>query len=126
CDLEHRSLTDLAADLGVSKTMISTVARQMEGVGMIERVPTSSRDHHYRIVSGGWEHVLKVQLGLVRLGVEAMDFGLSIVGHDRPEQRARLRETREFFAFTERDGDELLQRWRDYRDQAEEEDRSGP
>lgn len=115
CDPPHQSLTDLAAQLGVSKTAISTVARQLEAAGMIERVPTPSREHRYRVVRGGWSHVLRVQLAGVRLGVEAMDFGLSVVGEDRPEQRERLEESREFFAFTERDAGELLQRWQAYR-----------
>ncbi|MCK2215803.1 cytochrome P450 [Actinomadura sp. ATCC 31491] len=104
CDPPHRSLTELAADLGVSKTATSTVARRLESAGMVERVPAPGREHRYRVVHGGWEHVLRVQLAGVRLGVEALDFGLSVLPGDRAEQRARLRETRDLFAFTEYDG----------------------
>jgi MarR family len=49
CDSPHRSLTDLAAELGVSKTAASTVARQLEAGGMIERTPTPNREHRYRV-----------------------------------------------------------------------------
>ncbi|MEU8148024.1 MarR family transcriptional regulator [Nonomuraea sp. NPDC048901] len=124
CDPSHQSLTDLAAQLDVSKTAISTVARQLEGAGMIERVPTSSREHRYQIAGGGWEHVLRVQLGGVGFGLETLDFGLSIVGESRPDQRARLEESREFFAFIEHDTNEFLLRWQDYREKSGHEDRS--
>ncbi|MEV0198879.1 MarR family transcriptional regulator [Nonomuraea sp. NPDC050691] len=116
CDPAHQSLTELAARLGVSKTAVSTVARQLETSGMVERVPTASREHRYQIATGGWEHVLKVQLAGVRLAVEALDLGLAAVGGDRPGQRARLEETREFFAWTERDAEDMLRRWRDSRE----------
>ncbi|WP_214414146.1 GbsR/MarR family transcriptional regulator [Sphaerisporangium fuscum] len=115
CDPPHRSLTDLAAELGVSKTAVSTIARQLEAAGMIERAPTPNREHRYRLVSGGWTHAMRVQLAGVRLTLEALEFGLSVVGEDRPEQRARLEETREFFAFTLQDADGFLQRWQEYR-----------
>jgi DNA-binding transcriptional regulator GbsR (MarR family) len=119
CDPPHRSLTDLAAELGVSKTAVSTVARQLEVGGMIERAPTSTREHRYRVVSGGWTYAMRVQLAAIRLSLETLDFGLSVVGEDHPEQRARLEETRKFFAFTVQDADEFLQRWQEYRDKSD-------
>lgn len=125
CDPSRQSLTDLAARLGVSKTAISTVARQLEAAGMVERVPAPGREHRYQVVSGGWTHALRVQLAGVRQGVEVLDFGLSLVGDDRPEQRARLEETREFFAFTEQDADGLLQRWQEHRAGSRELERNG-
>jgi biotin operon repressor len=116
CEPPQRSLGDLAGQLGVSKTAISTVARQLEAGGMIERVPTANREHHYRLVGGGWTQVMQAQFAAVRLSLEAFDFGLSVVGEDRPEQRARLAETRDFFDFTLRDAEGFLQRWQAYRD----------
>ncbi|MEU0565458.1 hypothetical protein ABZ297_08720 [Nonomuraea sp. NPDC005983] len=124
CDPPHQSLTALAAELGVSKTAISTVARQLEAGGMIERVPTSKREHRYQVVQGGWAHVLRVQLTFMRPAIEVLDFGLSVLGGERSEQRARLEETKEFFAFTERDADEALQRWEEYRKSLRDENRS--
>jgi hypothetical protein len=56
------------------------------------------------------------QVAAMRLSLETMDFGLSVVGEDRPEQRARLAETRKFFAFTVQDADQFLQRWQEYRE----------
>ena len=115
CEPPHQSLTELVTHLGVSKTAISTVARQLELAGMIERVPTSNREHRYQVVGGGWTYVIQGRLAAMRPFVETLDFGMSIIGDARPEQRARLEETKEFFAFTESDGEELLQRWQEYR-----------
>jgi predicted ArsR family transcriptional regulator len=121
CEPPQRSLGELAAELGVSKTAVSTVARQLEAGGMVERVPAASREHSYRLVGGGWAQVMRVQLASVRLSLETLDFGLSVVGEDHPEQRARLAETRKFFAFTVRDADGFLQRWQEYRDEGDAE-----
>ena len=118
CDPPDPSLTDLAAELGLSKTAVSTVARQLEAGGIIERVPTATREHRYRAVSGGWAQILPVQLGLVKQSLATLEYGLSILGEDRVQQRVRLEETRDFFAFTVRDGDEMLHRWQEYRDRS--------
>lgn len=118
CDPPDRSLTDLAAELGVSKTSVSTVARQLELSGMVERVPTSTREHHYRMVSGGWAQVMRVQLAAVKQSLDTLDFGLSILGDDRPGQRGRLEDTREFFAFILQDSDEMFERWKEYREKS--------
>lgn len=124
CEPPHASLTELATELGVSKTVISTVARQMETGALLERVPTAGREHRYRVVHGGMTQMLRVQLGSVRQGVEAMDLGLAAVDEDRAEQRARLEDARRFFAFLEEDAEGLLRRWQEYRDRPEADDRS--
>ncbi len=118
CDPPDRSLTDLAAELGVSKTAVSTVARQLELSGMVERVPTSTREHRYRIAGGGWEQVMRVQLAILKQSLDTLDFGLSILGDDRPGQRGRLEDTREFFAFVLQDSDEMFERWKEYREKS--------
>jgi predicted ArsR family transcriptional regulator len=118
CDPPDPSLTDLAAELGLSKTAVSTVARQLETAGIIERVPAATREHRYREVGGGWAQILQIQLGLVKQSLETLEYGLSILGEDRAHQRVRLEETRDFFAFTVQDGDEMLHRWQEYRDRS--------
>ncbi|GAA1622514.1 siderophore transport transcriptional regulator MmpR5 [Nonomuraea maheshkhaliensis] len=118
CDPPDQSLTDLAAELGVSKTAISTVARQMEMIGMAERVPTAGREHRYRVADGGWTHAMRVQLAGLEVSLDALDFGLSVLPEDRPEPRARLTEAREFFAFLMQDTDRLIERWEEYREKS--------
>jgi DNA-binding transcriptional regulator GbsR (MarR family) len=116
CDPPQQSLTELAVALSVSKASVSTVARQLQEGGMIERLPSSTRQHHYRVTPGGFSSVLNTQLSRMKLGIDAADFGLSLLGEDRAEQRERLEDFRDFCEFSAQDyRDELMQRWIDYR-----------
>jgi hypothetical protein len=55
-------------------------------------------------------------LSLMKLGIDAADFGLSLLDESRAEQRERLEDFRDFCEFSARDyRDELMQRWLDYR-----------
>jgi DNA-binding transcriptional regulator GbsR (MarR family) len=116
CEPPQQSLTQLAETLSVSKASVSTVARQLSDGGMIERLPSSTRQHLYRVTPGGFASVLNTQLSWMKLGIDAADFGLSLLGKDRPEQRERLEDFRDFCEFSAQDyRDELMQRWIDYR-----------
>lgn len=116
CDQPQQSLTQLAAVLSVSKASVSTVARQLQQAGMIERLPSSTRQHQYRVAPGGFSSVLNTQLSLMKLGIDAADFGLSLLADDRAEQRERLEDFRDFCQFSAHDyRDEFMQRWTDYR-----------
>jgi hypothetical protein len=48
---------------------------------MIERLPAASRQHHYHVIPGGFTRVLNVQLTRMRSGVDAAEFGLSLLGN---------------------------------------------
>jgi DNA-binding MarR family transcriptional regulator len=116
CDPPQQSLSELAAALSVSKASASTVARQLQEGGMIERSPSAARQHRYRITPGGFTHVLNVQLTLMGSGIHAADFGLQLLGDDRAEQRERLQDFRDFCEFSVSDyRDELMRRWEQYR-----------
>jgi DNA-binding MarR family transcriptional regulator len=115
CDPPHQSLTELATALGVSKASVSTTARLLQEAGMIERFPAPNRQHRYRITPGGWTQVLRTQLAGVRMGLETLEYGLSVISADRPEQRARLEDSRDFFLFGEFDANQLIRRWEEYR-----------
>jgi DNA-binding transcriptional regulator GbsR (MarR family) len=116
CDPPHQSLAELATALGVSKASVSTVIRLMQDAGMVERRPVSTRQHHYQLTPGGFTRVLQIQLARVGAGVEAMEFGLSVVAADRVEQHKRLAEFRDFCEFAAGEaGDELMRRWREFR-----------
>lgn len=116
CDPPHQSLTELAADLGVSKASVSTIARQLQEGGMIERAPAASREHRYRVTPGGFTQVLDVQLSRMRPGAPAAEYGLTLLGEEHEEQRAHLEEFRDFCDFcTTVVRDEFMSRWADYR-----------
>lgn len=117
CDPDQQSLTALAKTLSVSKASVSTVARQLQDGGLIERLPSSTRQHHYRVTPGGFTTVLNVQLSRMGMGIEAADFGLSLLDDDRKEQRERLEDFRDFCQFSAQYyHDEFMQRWIDYRE----------
>jgi DNA-binding transcriptional regulator GbsR (MarR family) len=116
CDPPQQSLTELAAALSVSKASVSTVARQLQEAGMVERLPSAARQHRYRITPGGFTHVLNVQLTLMGSGIQAADVGLQLLGADRAEQRERLQDFRDFCEFSISDyRDELARQWEQYR-----------
>ena len=100
CEPPQQSLSELAATLSESKASVSTVARQLQEAGMIERLPSAARQHRYRITPGGFTHVLSVQLALMGSGTQAADFGLQLLGDDRAEQRERLQDFRDFGEFS--------------------------
>src|ERR1700754_1306717 len=116
CDPPQQSLTELAQTLAVSKASVSTVARQLQEGGMIERLPSSTRQHVYRVTPGGFASVLNTQLSRMRLGIDAANFGLALLDQDRVRQRELLEDFRDFCEFSAQDyRDELMQRWMDYR-----------
>jgi len=116
CDPPRQSLSELARTLSISKASASTVARQLHEGGMIERLPSSTRQHLYRVTPGGFASVLDTQLSRMRLGIDAANFGLSLLDDDRTDQRERLEDFRDFCEFSaQNDRDELMQRWLDYR-----------
>ena len=83
---------------------------------MIERLPSATRQHHYRVTPGGFSSVLDTQLSLMKPGIDVADFGLSVLKRDRAEQRERLEDFRDFCEFSAQDyREELMQRWNDYR-----------
>jgi|ERR1700722_11655502 len=116
CDPPRQSLTQLADALSVSKASASTVARQLQEGSMVERLPSPTRQHLYRVTPGGFTSVLGTQASRMQLGVEAAEFGLSVLGEDRAEQRERVEDFRDFCEFcTHAYRDELLRMWTDYR-----------
>jgi DNA-binding transcriptional regulator GbsR (MarR family) len=116
CDPPQQSLTQLADALSVSKASISTVARQLQEGGMVERLPSPNRQHLYRVTPGGFTSVMDTQLSLMRLGIEPAEFALSVLGEDRAEQRQRVEDFRDFCEFcTQAYRDQLMQMWTEYR-----------
>ena len=84
CDPAQQSITELAAALEVSKASISTVIRQMQQAGFVERVPVAgSRQHHYRLTAGGWPRIVQARMGFVEMGRELAEYGMRTLGGDR-------------------------------------------
>ena len=115
CDPPEQSLSELAATLSASKASVSTVARQLQEAGMVDRLPSAARQHRYRITPGGFTHVLNAQLIRTQSGIPA-DFGLRMLSDGRAEQRERVQDFRDFCEFSANDyREELTRRWEQYR-----------
>lgn len=116
CDPPEQSLTELSASLSASKASVSTVARQLQEAGMVDRLPAAARQHRYRITPGGFTHVLNAQLIRTQSGIPVADFGLQMLGDDRLDQRERVQDFRDFCEFSANDyREELTRRWEQYR-----------
>ncbi|CPR06756.1 MarR family transcriptional regulator [Mycobacterium bohemicum DSM 44277] len=116
CDPPEQSLTELADVLSVSKASVSTTARQLQDGGMVERLPSPTRRHLYQVTPGGFTSVLGTQASRMRLGVEAAEFGLSVLGPERAEQRERVEDFRDFCEFSgEVFREEFMRMWAEYR-----------
>ncbi len=116
CEPPHQSITEIARALRVSKASVSTLVRQLQASQVVERVPVeSSRQHHYRITEGGWTRVIERRRTFARFAVDAAEFGLTVLGSQRAEQRERVEELRDFYVFMDNDADEFIRRWEDFR-----------
>jgi DNA-binding transcriptional regulator GbsR (MarR family) len=116
CDPPQQSLTQLADALSVSKASVSTVARQLQEAGMVERLPSQNRQHLYQVTPGEFTSVLGTQLSRTHLGIEAAEFSLSVLGADCAERRERVEDFRDFCQFcTQAYRDESLRMSTDYR-----------
>jgi hypothetical protein len=96
CDPPEQSLTQLVEALGISKGAASQTSRQLEQLGMIERVPGAGRSSWYRARVGAWSEVLREQVLLIRLFVELAESGLQLPGK-AGESGERLRDLRAFY-----------------------------
>ncbi|MBV9774058.1 MAG: MarR family transcriptional regulator [Gemmatimonadetes bacterium] len=107
------SLDELADELQVSKASVSTNARLLEQLGILERIssPGDRRDF-YRMRQDAWERVMEVG----RRRWEAMRVVLSENAESLPDEmqdaKHRLREAAEFHGFLLGEAGTMIERWR--------------
>ncbi len=112
CDPPHQSPGELAEVLQASKGSISSMTRLLEQLGVIERLslPGERRDY-FRIRSESWAALFKRRMELVSNFRQLADRGLELLSEHTPEQRQRLDEMRNMYAFFEYEVPRLLERW---------------
>lgn len=107
------SLDDLAERLQVSKASVSTNARFLEGLQVIQRQPVpGDRRDFYRIGENPGEHMF--ELARQRLEESRRLFETTRLPDDMAEAQARLDAWRDFYAFLLDDLDRKVERWRDH------------
>lgn len=110
CDPPQQTSADLAGALGLSKGSVSTGMRMLEGTGMVRRVPVPGRrGNAYEMTPDAM--IRASDAGRYRVFRELLDRGLKLIGEsdERDSVRtSRLRETRDFYAFVEREMPRLV------------------
>jgi DNA-binding transcriptional regulator GbsR (MarR family) len=113
CDPPRQSSADLIAALGATKGSISTATRMLQAAGLIDRVAVPGRRGDAFELRPDAFHQAHDQLGTMRIFRELMERGLNVLGDPRTPRAARLRRTRDFYAYLEREFPALVQRFLD-------------
>lgn len=108
------SLDDLAERLQVSKASVSTNARVLENLQLIERraVPGDRRDF-YQIGENPGEHMFELARQRLEETRRLFDATSAALPEEMAEARGRVAAWSSFYAFLLDDLDRRLERWRD-------------
>ncbi len=112
CQPPQQSSKDLAGALGASPGAISTTAKVLTQMSMIERVRIrGDRKTYFRVVPGIWTQRVRAEMALTvhlrQIAEEGLDL-LERVGH---ETDPSLEELRDMAAFFEREFPAMIERW---------------
>ncbi len=111
CDPPQQTSTELAEALGLSKGSVSTGMRILEAARLVRRVPLPGRrGHAYEMPDDTF--VRFTESHNYRIFRELMERGLDIVGGEEAPGAQRLRHTRDFYAFVEREFPMLIAKFR--------------
>jgi DNA-binding transcriptional regulator GbsR (MarR family) len=107
----EQSMTDLCEVLQASKSAISTSARLLDEMGLIERVPSPiPRQVCFRFTPGGWVIFMRMRLRLMASLHHIAERGLELLKDESPAMRARLQEAHDMFSQIEQELPVLLER----------------
>jgi hypothetical protein len=110
CDPPQQSSADLASALDLSAGSVSTGARMLANAGLIRQVAIpGKRGKVYEMIEDAMTR--SVQDDRTRIMRELMDRGLDVVGGEDVPRAGRLRRTRDFYAFVERELPALIERF---------------
>ncbi len=107
----EQSMTDLCEVLQASKSAVSTNARLLDEMGLIERVPSPvPRQVYFRFTAGGWVVFMRMRLRLMASLHQIAERGLELLKDEDPSIRARLQEAHDMFSQIEQELPVLLRR----------------
>ncbi len=97
CDPPEQSSADLASALAVSAGSVSTTTRQLQQIGLIERVTfPGDRASYFRLHDHAWMRVLESRQEGIR-GLHGLALaGTQVLPATRPDRVEELREMTEF------------------------------
>ena len=113
CEPPGQSLGQMSEALGLSKGSVSTGMRVLERIGLVRRaVVPGARGHVYEASPDGLVEMASqagAQYATIR---RLMERGLALLDNDRSPRADRLRVSRDFYAFIEREVPKLLQEFK--------------
>lgn len=111
-DPPEQSAAGLRAALGASAGSVSTTARLLIDLGLVERIKVAGdRRAYYRMRPGGWTQFLRERTATVRATRDVAAQGLALLADTPEARRRRLREMHDLYAWWEREALALLERW---------------
>ncbi|MGD2152190.1 MAG: MarR family transcriptional regulator [Gemmatimonadales bacterium] len=117
CEPPQQTAAQLVDALGVSKGSVSTNTRLLEGLGLVERVGVrAARRAHYRVRSDAFEGIMRQRIVGVAEARALAERGLGVLESASEERKQRLTVKRDFYAFLEREMEELLRHWQGRRE----------
>jgi DNA-binding transcriptional ArsR family regulator len=111
CEPAVQTSGQLTEQLGLSKGSVSTGMRLLENVGVVRRVPIPGRRGHAYQVEPDAIIRMAAEPTRYRLFRELMDRGVTVAGGEDSPRADRLRVTRDFYAFIERELPKLVARF---------------
>lgn len=111
CDPPAQTGTEIAEGLQLSKGSVSAGLRMLEGVGLVRRVAVPGRRGSFYEMD---PHAFMSAAGAEKLAVfrGLMEQGLEVIGGDQAPGAERLRMTRDFYLFMEREIPQLIARFK--------------
>ena len=114
-DSGRLTASELAGAVQGSAGAVSGAVRYLVSIGLVDRehLPGSRKDL-YRVRPDAWHAALVRRDAMVQRFTTTLAEGVAVLGPETPAGR-RLAETRDFFAFWQREMPALLERWETYR-----------
>jgi DNA-binding transcriptional regulator GbsR (MarR family) len=111
CDPPQQTGTDLTTALDLSKASVSTGMRMLVTTKLVRRVAVPGRrGHAYELLPDAFLRVS--EMDNYRIFREILERGIDLVGGENDPAADRLRNTRDFYAFVEREFPKLIARFK--------------
>jgi DNA-binding transcriptional regulator GbsR (MarR family) len=115
-DPPEQSIDDLCEQLQASKSSVSTSARLLSEMSLIERAPSPlPRRVYFRFLPGGWVSFMRMYLRMMASLHQIAERGLELLKDEDPALRERLQEAHDMFSLIEDELPALLKRIEDQR-----------
>jgi len=113
CVPQYQTANELINAVGGSKGSISSMTRLLMQIGLIERVGRPGiRGAYYQIKANSWAELLRNRLGFMKAMRELADRGLALMQDETKEQRQRLQEIHDLYAYLENQMPMIFERWK--------------